>query len=92
MVSETVDDYAKLRDEMAQQFKELKDSFEASNKEKDEIIAQLREQNQGLQRALVRSAMTEPPVQEKEPTPEERYYAERDRLVQLTKERMRGMM
>lgn len=87
------DDYVKLRDEMAEQIKTLKESFEASNKEKDELIQHLKEQNQELQRAVVRSAMTEPPKDEPhEPTEEELYNAERDRLIARTRENMKELM
>lgn len=87
------DDYVKLRDEMAEQIKTLKESFEASNKEKDELIQHLKDQNQELQRAVVRSAMTEPPkVEEHIPTEEELYAMERDRLITRTRENMKELM
>lgn len=50
-----------LRDEMAEQFAQLKASFESQVSERDARIVELTEQNTSLQRALVRSAMTEPP-------------------------------
>lgn len=92
MSEETPDDpIVSLRNEFAEQFAELKASFEASNKEKDEIIQQLKEQNQGLQRALVRSATTDPPIEKKEPT-EEEVYAERVKsLAERTRQYMKEM-
>ena len=86
------DDYLKLKEELNAQFNELKASFEASNKEKDDIIAQLKEQNQGLQRALVRSAVSDPPKEEpKEPTEEELYQQEVDTLAKKTMEYMKEL-
>lgn len=64
---------ASLRDEMSAQFSEMKASFEASVREKDAEIEQLKEQNKGLQRALVRSAVMEPPRQEIPKTQEQKY-------------------
>lgn len=87
------DALAQMRDEFAQQFKELKDAFESERKEKDELIAQLKEQNQGLQRALVRSAVTEPPKEEvKEKTEEELYQEEIDRLAKRSLELMKEVI
>ena len=64
---------ASLRDEMSAQFSEMKASFEAGVREKDAEIEQLKEQNKGLQRALVRSAVMEPPRQEIPKTREQKY-------------------
>lgn len=71
--NDIADPVVALRDEMNAQFNELKASFEASIREKDDLIAQLKEQNTGLQRALVRSAVMDPPKQEHVPTEEELY-------------------
>lgn len=90
---EQIDPIAQMRDEFAQQFKELKDSFEAERKEKDELINQLQEQNKGLQRALVRSAVTEPPAEKVEEKTEEQIYQEEvQRLSKRTLEIMKGVM
>lgn len=80
-----VDPVVQLRDEMSQQFNELKTSFEASLKEKDDIIAQLKEQNVGLQRALVRSAVMDPPKQDEPKTPEEIYQDTLNKRVERAK-------
>ena len=66
--------YEQLKSEMQAQYNELKSAFEASTKEKDELIAQLQKSNQDLQRALLRSAFTEGPSQPApEKTPEQEY-------------------
>lgn len=84
-VVETITDpVVQLRDEMNAQFAEMKSSFEASLKEKDELIAQLKEQNQGLQRALVRSAVMDPPKVEVPKTEEELYEENVKRLSERT--------
>lgn len=54
-----------LRNEFQEQFTTLKESFEASNKEKDELIEQLKSHNQELERALIRSAVHEAPAPQK---------------------------
>lgn len=84
------DPVVQLRDEMNAQFAELKSSFEATLKEKDELISQLKEQNTGLQRALVRSAVMDPPKVE-EPKTEEQVYDENiARLSKRTLEIMKA--
>lgn len=77
MTDEPVPDqnpYEQLKSEMQAQYNELKSAFEASTKEKDDLIAQLQQSNQDLQRALLRSAFTEGPSQPaSEKTPEQEY-------------------
>lgn len=65
--------YETLRNEMQAQYNSLKESFEHSNLEKDELIAQLKSQNEDLQRALVRSAFTVPQPSEQPKTEEQLY-------------------
>lgn len=66
--------YEQLKSEMQAQYNELRSAFEAATKEKDELIAQLQQSNQDLQRALLRSAFTEGPSQPApEKTPEQVY-------------------
>ena len=66
--------YEQLKSEMQAQYNELKSAFEASTKEKDDLIAELKQSNQDLQRALLRSAFTEGPSQPApEKTPEQEY-------------------
>ena len=73
-VPETVNPYDTLKQEMQAQYNELKSAFEASTKEKDDLIAELKQSNQDLQRALLRSAFTEGPSQsEPVKTPEQEY-------------------
>lgn len=73
-VPDNVNPYDQLKSEMQAQYNELKSAFEASTKEKDELIAQLQQSNQDLQRALLRSAFTEGPSQPApEKTPEQEY-------------------
>lgn len=79
-----------LRDEMNAQFAELKSSFEATLKEKEELISQLKEQNTGLQRALVRSAVMDPPKVEEPKTEEDLYREEVERLSKRTLEIMKA--
>lgn len=86
------EELARMREEFAQQFKELKDAFEAERKEKEEEIATLKEQNVGLQRALVRSAVTDPPKEEPAPKTEEDLYREElARVSQRTIDIMKEM-
>ena len=69
-----VNPYEQLKTEMQAQYNELKSAFENSTKEKDELIAQLQQSNQDLQRALLRSAFTEGPSQSAPvKTPEQEY-------------------
>ncbi len=69
-----VNPYEQLKQEMQAQYNELKSAFENSTKEKDELIAQLQQSNQDLQRALLRSAFTEGPSQSAPAkTPEQEY-------------------
>ena len=69
-----VNPYEQLKQEMQAQYNELKSAFENSTREKDELIAQLQQSNQDLQRALLRSAFTEGPSQSApEKTPEQEY-------------------
>ena len=69
-----VNPYEQLKQEMQAQYNELKSAFETSTREKDELIAQLQQSNQDLQRALLRSAFTEGPSQSApEKTPEQEY-------------------
>jgi len=86
--------YLRLKEEMQEEFATLKSAFEAERAELQGTIARLEEQNQGLQRALVRQATTEPPKEEpaREPTKEELYQAEVDRCAQMTKARMKEML
>lgn len=67
------DAFSKLRDEMSEQFAQLKSSFESELAERDSRIVELTEQNTSLQRALVRSAMTEPTPVPKQKTEKEVY-------------------
>ena len=81
---EIADPIVALRDEMNAQFNEMKESFKAEMSEKDELISQLKEQNTGLQRALVRSAVVDPPKQEVVKTEEELYQDKIDALAKKT--------
>lgn len=84
--------YLKLKEEMQTEFATLKEAFENERSELQATIAKLEEQNQGLQRALVRTATTEPPEKEPEPpTEEELYQAEIDTVAQKTKEIMKEL-
>ena len=69
-----INPYEQLKQEMQAQYNELKSAFENSTREKDELIAQLQQSNQDLQRALLRSAFTEGPSQSAPvKTPEQEY-------------------
>ena len=79
-----------LRNEFQEQFSALKTSFEESTREKDELIAQLQQSNQDLQRALLRSAFTEGPSQsEPVKTPEQEYEEKIKALYEKSKEYQR---
>ena len=62
---EQVNPIAQLRNEFAEQFATLKESFEQSSKQKDEEIPQLKTHNKELERALIRSAVHDPPAPQK---------------------------
>ena len=74
-----------LRNEFQAQFAALKESTEASIKEKDEKILQLEAENKDLHTALLKSAFTVPTPKEPEPTEEERYKAEIQTLYEKSK-------
>ena len=62
---EQVNPIEQLRNEFAEQFTALKESFEQSSQQKDEEIAQLKSHNKELERALIRSAVHDPPAPQK---------------------------
>ena len=81
----------RLRDEFAEQFGTLKTSFEGQVAELTKQNEDLKKHNQELERALLRSAVTEkPPTPEppKEKTPEELYKEQVDALSKKTLEIM----
>ena len=81
-----VNPYEQLKQEMQAQYNELKSAFENSTREKDELIAQLQQSNQDLQRALLRSAFTEGPSQSAPAkTPEQEYEEKIQDLYQRSK-------
>ena len=85
-----VNPYEQLKTEMQAQYNELKSAFENSTKEKDELIAQLQQSNQDLQRALLRSAFTEGPSQSAPvKTPEQEYEEKIKALYEKSKEYQR---
>lgn len=85
-----VNPYEQLKSEMQAQYNELKSAFENSTREKDELIAQLQQSNQDLQRALLRSAFTEGPSQSAPvKTPEQEYEEKIQDLYQRSKEYQR---
>lgn len=63
--------------EMQSQYAALKESFEQSTKEKDDIISELRKTNEELKRAVVRTAFSPAPPEEKEEPTAEELYAQR---------------
>ena len=81
-----VNPYEQLKQEMQAQYNELKSAFENSTREKDELIAQLQQSNQDLQRALLRSAFTEGPSQSAPAkTPEQEYEEKIQALFEKSK-------
>ena len=81
-----VNPYEQLKTEMQAQYNELKSAFENSTREKDELIAQLQQSNQDLQRALLRSAFTEGPSQSAPvKTPEQEYEEKIQALFEKSK-------
>lgn len=84
------DPIQKLRDEMAEQFATLKQSFESELSERDSQITKLKEENDSLHRALIRSAMTTPPTEV--PKTEEQLYSEQvQELADKTLQKMKLM-
>ena len=82
--------YEQLKSEMQAQYNELKSAFEASTREKDDLIAELKQSNQDLQRALLRSAFTEGPSQSAPvKTPEQEYEEKIQDLFTRSKEYQR---
>lgn len=69
-----------LRNEFAEQFTALKTSYEEVTRQQTELINQLKEENDSLHRALIRSAVTPQPAPEK--TPEQLY---EDRIQQISR-------
>jgi len=82
----------RLRDEFAEQFGTLKSSFEGQVAELTKQNEDLKKHNQDLERALLRSAVTEKqpnPEPPKEKTPEELYQEEVQALSKKTLEIMK---
>lgn len=77
---------ARMRDEMSKEFQTLKASFEAQLEELKKQNEKLIADNQGLQAALVRSALADPPKEEppKEKTPEEIHQEQVDSIAKKT--------
>ena len=72
--------------EMQSQYTALKASFEQSTKEKDELISELKKTNEELKRAVVRSAFSPAPAEEKQEPTEEELYAQRiNRIFEKSK-------
>jgi len=87
---ETGDIIAKIRDEMNAQFTEMKKAFESQVAELTAANAKLQEDNKGLQAALVRSAVADPPAPApKEKTPEELYKEQVDAIAKKTLENIK---
>lgn len=74
-----------LRDEFQAQFAALKESTEASIKERDEKILALEAENKDLHTALLKSAFTVPAPKEPEPTEEELYAKQIQTLFEKSK-------
>ena len=65
--------YEELKNEMASQMNELRTSFESYRDEKEKELAQLKEDNKNLQRALIRETFSPSETPKQEPTEEEQY-------------------
>ena len=76
-------DVEKLRDEFTAQFSTLKQSFESELNALKTENTSLKETNDELRRALVRSATTSPPSPSEEPKTEEQLYQEK--IAELSK-------
>jgi hypothetical protein len=74
-----------LRNEFQAQFAALKESTEASIKEKDEKILALEAENKDLHTALLKSAFTIQVPKEPEPTEEELYAKQIQTLYEKSK-------
>lgn len=77
-----------LRDEFQAQFKTLKESFESQLSELTKLNESLKSQNTELQRALVRSTVSDPVPQPTPKTPEEQYADQISALAEQTLKRM----
>lgn len=85
-------DVEQLRDEFTAQFATLKSSFETELTTLKTENAQLKETNDELKRALVRSAITPAPAPAEPEKTEEQLYKERiDELSKKTLERMSSL-
>ena len=62
---EQVNPIEQLRNEFTKQNAALKETFEQTSQQKDEEIAQLKSHNKELERALIRSAVHDPPAPQK---------------------------
>ena len=85
-------DVEQLRDEFTAQFATLKQSFETELSTLKTENAQLKETNDELKRALVRSAITPAPAPSEPEKTEEQLYKEKiDELSKKTLERMSSL-
>lgn len=81
-----------LRNEFQAQFTALKESTEASIKERDEKILALEAENKDLHKALLQSAFTVPAPKEPEPTEEELYRKHVQTLFEKSKQYSRELI
>lgn len=77
-----------LRNEFQEQFTALKSSFDAQRTEMEETITKLRDENDSLHRALIRSAINPTPSEPKPKTEEELYNEKVSELAEKTKRYM----
>lgn len=82
-------DVEKLRDEFTAQFSTLKQSFETELNALKTENTSLKETNDELRRALVRSATTTPPAPAEQPKTEEQLYQEK--IAELSKRTLERM-
>ena len=82
-------DVEKLRDEFTAQFSTLKQSFESELNALKTENTSLKETNDELRRALVRSATTTPPAPAEQPKTEEQLYQEK--IAELSKRTLERM-
>lgn len=89
---EQANPYEELKNEMASQMKELRDSFNAYKEEKESELAQLKEDNKNLQRALIKETFSPTEAPKQEPTEEEKYVAKIEALAARSKQLMKEVI
>lgn len=89
---ETSNLYMELKNEMTSQMDALRQSFDAYKEEKETELAQLKEDNKQLQRALIKETFSPAEQPKQEPTEEELYANKVQALAARSKELMKQVI